>query len=281
VGGGSTAQTKWADGRRLPITKIVVITVALLSSYLSLPLSEIQERAEEIQFSNPNIPLDVLGVNSTLPRIETGPDGVLHAVWTDPRFGYKNIAYTRSHDNGTTWEPVINISRAWAGFYAMNPGIAIDRGGGPFDGTIYVVYEWIIPGDSRDIYTSLSRDGGNTWIENIRVDHALPDIDSARPCVTVNLDGVVFAAWYDRRVPESIYHIFGAKSTDGGMTWVGDYQISQSYLINLFPAIAAHPNGDLYVAWQEYNENETTSIIVARSQNGIDWDILTVATGVN
>jgi len=108
---------------------------ALLSSYFSLPALEILEKAEDIQFSNPNIPLDVDSANSTLPRIGSDPSGVLHAVWTDPRFGDKNIAYTKSEDNGTTWTTVTNISKAWIGFYSMNPDITVDMGAGPYGGS--------------------------------------------------------------------------------------------------------------------------------------------------
>jgi hypothetical protein len=281
VGGGSMTRRRWADRRSASVTKITIIAAALLSSYFSLPALEILEKAEDIQFSNPNIPLDVDSANSTLPRIGSDPSGVLHAVWTDPRFGDKNIAYTKSEDNGTTWTTVTNISKAWTGFYSMSPDITVDTGAGPYGGSIYVVYERIIPGGGRDIYTSFSRDGGDTWVQSIRVDHAPPGITSARPCVSVGNDGTVYVAWDDMRVPGSIYQVFAAKSIDGGMTWSGDIQISQSFLINVFPAIATDRDGNVYIAWQEYNENETTSILVAKSTDGINWTTSTVATGGN
>lgn len=279
--GGNIDEKEWAGVRLFYATRTIFVTSVLLLSYFLLPATQILDMAENIQFSEPNIPVDSDPERSTLPRIAADSAGILHAVWTDTRFGDKNIAYTRSADNGTTWTPATNISKAFIGFYSQNPAIAVDDGAGPFSGSIYVVYERTIPGGDKDLSVSFSRDGGNTWVESIRVDHGSSGDVSASPAVAVNADGVVFVTWHDMRVAGNYYHVFSAKSTDGGLTWLGDYQISQSFLINAFPVVTAHQNGDAYVVWQEYNDNMTTSIMIARSGDGVNWNISTIATGGN
>ncbi|MCK4367024.1 MAG: exo-alpha-sialidase [Thermoplasmata archaeon] len=238
--------------RRFRVTRTAFIVSALLLSYFLLPATEILEEAKTIQFSRPNVSVDADPARSALPRIATDGAGVLHAVWTDTRFGDRNIACTKSVDNGTTWTTPKNISKAFAGFYSENPSIAIDDGAGSFSGSIYVVYETAIPGGDKDMYVSFSRDGGTTWVESIRVDHESPGDVSSGPSIAINSDGAIFVAWHDTRVPGNFFHIFSAKSTDGGLTWLGDYRVSQSFLVNAFPAVATRQNSDAYIAWQEY-----------------------------
>jgi len=157
--GGNIDEKEWAAVRLFYVTRTVFVTSVLLLSYFLLPATQILDVAENIQFSDPNIPVDTDPERSTLPRIVADGAGVLHAVWTDTRFGDRNIAYTRSADNGTTWTPATNISKGFIGFYSENPAIAVDDGMGPFGGTMYVVYERTIPGGDKDISVSFSRDG--------------------------------------------------------------------------------------------------------------------------
>ncbi|MFQ6107122.1 MAG: hypothetical protein ACE5QF_06005 [Thermoplasmata archaeon] len=271
----------WADRRLTRHLKVYWLAIALLSSYLLLPPNDTVEVAENIEFSNPNIPVDVTPASSTFPKLEADANGSLHAVWVDSRFGDGNIAYTRSTDGGKTWSSVTNVSRAFVGYRYHHPDIAVDVGNGPYAGSIYVIFQRTVTGGETDIIMSISRDGGDTWMEGIRVDHGAPGVVSGMPRVSVGSDGVVYAVWHDSRIPGSQFHIFAAKSVDGGMAWLGDYQISTSHLVNAYPALASSRGGDIYVAWQEYGENHTTSILVGRSTDGSSWNITEVAAGGN
>jgi hypothetical protein len=45
--------------------------------------------------------------------------------------------------------------------------------------------------------------------------------------------------------------------------------------------VTTHQNGEAHAVWQEYNDNMTTSIMFARSGDGVSWNISQIATGGN
>lgn len=78
--------------------------------------------------------------------------------------------------------------------------------------------------------------------------------------------GKICAAWEDRRERFSIY---GACSTDGGLTYGANFRISPSD--SLQPEIAIAPNGDLYTIYV-HDGSSTRDLYLRRStDNGVSW----------
>ena len=103
------------------------------------------------------------------------------------------------------------------------PIVAWDRSGGTHGDNIYVVWDQVSGGTS-DIWLRRSTDGGRRWSDPLRINDndapapGSPLDDRMIPVVEVNRDGVVGAAWYDRRRDDTgrCWELFFASSSDGG-----------------------------------------------------------------
>ena len=104
------------------------------------------------------------------PDITVGPNGVLHAVWTEstPSQPSKNcppgvcsdIFYRQSTDGGIRWSPPVNLSRSEVG--TMKVHVLADA-----QGRVHVFWEeggdrWVTDRPVGVAY-ALSTDGGQTW----------------------------------------------------------------------------------------------------------------------
>jgi hypothetical protein len=170
---------------------------------------------------------------SLMPRFAARSDEV-HLVWSDrgQPFPLRQTSYTRSLDNGVTWEAPRGI--APAPFKVMDqvlgndrvnefPAIAVDTSSGPYRGSIYVAYAENDADDGADIALQVSHDGGTTFsapkLLNIN-----PGLDRAQwfPTMAVDRDtGRVSVAWYDQSVLPSgdLTEIVWTWSDNGGETW--------------------------------------------------------------
>ncbi len=173
------------------------------------------------------------GGQSLMPRFAAGSNDV-HVVWSDRRFPFpqRQTSYTRSRDNGVTWEAPRGL--APAPFKIMDqvlgndrvhefPAIAVDTSNGPYRGSIYVAYADNDSNDGADIAFQASHDGGNSFSEP-QLLNVNPGLDRAQwfPTMAVDRDtGRVSVAWYDQSVATSgdLTEIVWTWSDDGGATW--------------------------------------------------------------
>lgn len=127
----------------------------------------------------------------------------------------------RSMDGGRTFGPPYLIGdhcasggpeRAFPGY----PETVSDRSGGPYRDRLYHVC--VRPG-LDGVALSTSEDGGRRWSDPLRIDGGTGH--ARTPMVAVNDDGVVAAAWYDRRLDpeERCQDVYLTFSVDGGETF--------------------------------------------------------------
>lgn len=89
-------------------------------------------------------------------------------------------------------------------------------------------------------------------------------------------DGKICAAWEDTR---ERYSIYGACSTNGGVSFGANFRVSPSD--SLQPEIAIAPNGDLYVIYV-HDETFVRQLILRRStDNGVTWGPERIAAEVS
>jgi hypothetical protein len=146
--------------------------------------------------------------------LTAAPDGSLLATWLDARRGKSGVWMSRSTDGGRTWEanrpiysdptcPCCRTSVAVAG-----------------DGSIYVAWRAILPGDVRDVVVTRSSDGGASWAAPVRVradDWVYPGCPHAGPSLEVDAKGAVHVAWWTGKEGEA--GVYYARSTDGAKTF--------------------------------------------------------------
>ncbi|MGH7719750.1 MAG: exo-alpha-sialidase [Gemmatimonadaceae bacterium] len=141
-------------------------------------------------------------------------DGVVYVAWLDGRHGKSAAFVTRSADGGRTWEPNRRVATGEA-CPCCRTAIATAP-----DGTVYVAWRAVLPGNVRDIVLARSSDGGATWNEPARVhadDWVFDGCPHAGPSLQVGDDGRLHIAWWTGK--EGAAGVFYARSQDGGKTF--------------------------------------------------------------
>jgi hypothetical protein len=180
----------------------------------------------------------MVALDGTRILVSSSPDGL---TWSQP------IAvgqYKNPESGGEYGWPVLRGSDFR--MFAV-PSLAVDRTDGPFGGSIYATWFDHSTGYGRTMLT-VSRDGGATWTEPIRVrDHsALPDHDQFMPSIGVGPDGTVDLSWYDRRLDPAnhLFDLFYSYSLDGGATWSPDLRVSN---VSSDEQYSLHQNGMVFM----------------------------------
>lgn len=163
-------------------------------------------------------------------------DGAVVVAWYS--YAQNAIRYDISLDEGATWGADRTLANTTFSPSNINggiatfpfPAIASDVTDGPFDGNLYCAFADFAEDMQLDLYFTMSTDGGNTWTPRIRLnDDPIGNmVDQFHPWTSVNPDGVVTVAWYDRRLdPANLnFDLYVTHSFDGGLTWTPNQRVS-------------------------------------------------------
>ena len=170
---------------------------------------------------------------STFPAVAVDGSNV-HVVWEDYAPGNFEIYFTKSTNNGATWQTAKRLSITASTSYV--PSVAVDGA------NIHVVWEDITPG-VFEIFFRKSADGGATWQTTRKLTNN--SNGSYSPDIAVNGSNVCvvwFNIWCD---------IYFKKSADSGATW----QTAEMLTIgntgcSLSPRIAVS-DSNVFVIWED------------------------------
>ncbi len=168
-----------------------------------------------------------------------GPDGSVYLIWEaihqgGNALGPQDVLVTASHDHGATWSvsyvdrnlpPGPDCSYASCGYDFLGTGsaIALDHAG-----TVYVLYN--APLYYRGppyIWMRWSTDGGQTWSARRMVNADGTAAWHAFPAIDAGASGDVRVAWMDNRTGPFGFNVWYAQSSDGGVHWSAEVQVSQ------------------------------------------------------
>ncbi len=188
-------------------------------------------------------------------------DSIVHVVWMDMRAD-PQIYYTRSLDNGTTWE----IDRSLTPAPSQFSSIAVS------DSIVHVVYaDFRYGSDVPKIYYIRSLDDGTTWETETRL---ADDSASWYPSVAVS-DSIVHVVWPDNRHgdPSEIYY---KRSLDNGTNWGTDIRLTDNPSESREPSVAVS-GSYVHVVWHDdrdgnweiyYKRNPTGNVgIIEQEKN--------------
>ncbi len=162
-------------------------------------------------------------------------DSIVHVTWMDTRTG-PQIYYTRSLDNGTTWE----IDRSITPVPSQFASVAVS------DSIVHVVYaDFRFGPDVPKIYYIRSLDDGTNWGTEIML---TDDSASWYPSVAVS-GSCVHAVWPDNRHgdPSEIYY---KRSLDNGTTWETDVRLTDNPSESREPSVAVS-GSYVHVVWHD------------------------------
>jgi hypothetical protein len=156
-----------------------------------------------------------------------------------------------------------------------------DRSGGPHDGRVYAIWTRETPNesDNTDIMLQHSDDDGATWTPAVRLNDDHTTNSQFNPAIAVDQSsGDVAVSWYDARndlgtggpgdtngVPNDDVQVWATDSTDGGATFVPNFQVSEgtsnaddteSFFDYGDYTHAAFQSHQFYPAWSD-NSNST------------------------
>ena len=122
------------------------------------------------------------------------------------------------------------------------PGLAWDRSNGPHRGRVYLAYSFEVKNGSNnlDVMVSYSDDGGANWSTPARVNDDTGTNSQFLPKIALDqTTGNLAVVWYDARndlglggpgdtngIPNDDAQFWGAFSTNGGVSFTGNQQIS-------------------------------------------------------
>jgi hypothetical protein len=191
-------------------------------------------------------------VNSEYPCIAMS-NGFVHAAWHDMCDGNKEIYYSRSTDNGFSWETPFRITDDPNN--STMPSIAA------CGNDVYLVWN-----DDRsglnDVYFTRSLDNGVTWEENTRITYA--EMPSLYPAIAANdscLHGVWARDW-------EIYHM---RSIDKGITWEMENRLTNDPHLSLFASVALFGE-QVHVVWHDQRNGNIDIYYTCSSDGGLTWE---------
>jgi len=180
-------------------------------------------------------------------------NAVVDLLWWD--FGSDDILFDWSADQGVTWHRDVRVndhagSASGSGWQIPLPAMNVDQ----TTGAIYVAWP-----DSRngnmDIYFSASKDGGQTWSANTRINDDTGSAIQYMVDLAIDRHGTVLSAWEDNR--NGAWNIYYSNSTDGGQTWAANLRVSSQDTPGTYNrpgdyfAIEAGPGDNVSVVWTD------------------------------
>ena len=182
----------------------------------------------------------------------------IHMTWIESRVNnQQDVWYSRSTDRGASWTEPVAISND-PNYDQDYHSIACDS-----NDRIYVSFldkrEMEI-GSSKEkqLYLTLSTDGGSTWSADKRITHYSSGVGGTCDCckqdIAVSPDGDVYVAYRSNINNQRDIHI--ARSTDAGMTFEPPILIQTSpWIVSACPVsgpnVALDKNEDLHVVWRD------------------------------
>jgi hypothetical protein len=134
-----------------------------------------------------------------------------------------------------------------------------------FGQVVHVVWDDQRDGN-REIYYKRSTDGGSSWSGDSRLTNNSAASES--PSVTVS-GSVVHVVWYDKRDGnQEIYH---KRSTDGGLSWEADNQLTQDAADSWNPS-AAMSGSSVHVVWHDVRDGNA-EMYYKRNPTGDPTDV--------
>ncbi len=188
--------------------------------------------------------------------------GVLLATWLDARKGHSGVWMSRSNDGGKTWDanrPVYSDPTC----PCCRTSVAVAA-----DGTIYVAWRAIFPGDVRDVAVARSADGGRTWEQPVRPrpdEWVYPGCPHAGPSLEVDGQGRVHVAWWTGKEGEA--GVYYSRSDDGGRTFTAQPIATGERARPAHVQLAMAPAGGVYVVWDD-GLSDMPRVLMRRSHDG-------------
>lgn len=194
----------------------------------------------------------------------------------------KSIFFTSSSDDGRTFATPVKVAETGA--------LALGRHRGP---RVAILRDAILISaiagekaatgahahglpEAGNLTVWRSTDRGRTWSKTAVVNDVPGSAREGLHSMAAGPGGSQVAAWLDLRTPGM--KLYGARSTDGGLTWSKNVQVYASpdgeICSCCHPSLAVEPNGRIWAMWRNALGGNR-DLYVARSDDGVRFEDVT------
>ena len=235
---------------------------------------------------------------ATDPWVTYSPNGVVHTMSLSTLGSANAMLVSRSFDHGLTWTNAIALIVDGAGAFNDKNALTAD----PYDANyVYAVWDRLIDASNTGpAYFSRTTNGGASW------ETARPIFDPGTRNQTIGTQIVVLPGGALLNVFNRIDSPLGGaqtsrvavmRSLDRGVSWSAPIYVANLFAVgtrdpetgaavregSIIPAVAAAPNGDAYVVWQDsrFSGGSVDGIAISRSTDGgVTWSAPTRVNAV-
>jgi hypothetical protein len=210
------------------------------------------------------------------PWVAYGPGGRAYyvALGFNETSAANGVFVSASEDGGLTWGDPVAVHTGSQTFDDKEAVVVDTRGDSPYQGRIYVAWDWVTQQNQQPVVLSYSDDGGGSFSQPIFIRSSGNGVGVVP---VVGPGGVLHAVWLNFVSLHSQF-LVAARSTDGGATWSAPVTISDLRVSGVpgartaegIPSAAIDPrNGALYVAWQDDRFTPGVDhVVISRSTDG-------------
>ena len=207
-------------------------------------------------------------VKATEPVLFVDPHGPLYLAWVETRGEGQVLMFTRSTDEGKTWEADRRLDLGVPeGTQATGPQLAADG-----KGHLLLVWRSRVKGEGKAILLTTSPDFGKSWSEP----KPLNTSDGYQPQLGLDDKGQAFIVWYEHERGLSMRQVKGTSirfttSTDFGKSWSDPVALNDGSGMATMPQLATAGSGRPVVAWQEAKAGQTPLFVATSADRGKTW----------
>lgn len=164
------------------------------------------------------------------------PDGsliVFYATFINTQATSFYLEFKRSLDGGTSWPVaatrVATVTNTWDDPVLRGESFITSAAAAGNSGSLFLTWTEVVAG-SPSIMTTRSTNLGASWSTPVKINATPAGVSVLTPTISSSLDGqIVSATWIDKRNGsggQNFIDVYGASSTDGGVTWGPDFRLS-------------------------------------------------------
>lgn len=189
-------------------------------------------------------------------------DGSIWLVWASDRTGDYELFYKISHDYGVSWSNDTQLT-----FHSsrdLKPTVRQMS-----DGAMWIVWASDRNG-GYDLYLKTSPDSGDGWSNDTQI--TFDSSHDKMPSLAQVNNGTIWLVWASDRT--SNYDLYCKTSSDLGVSWTGDTQMTNDPKIDSNPCVFQTMDEQIWVFWsrREASEVSTDDIFYMFSaDNGVTW----------
>lgn len=236
---------------------VKIISIAVVILFIMSGTGPIFAQIQSSSFTNP-VNLSKTISDSASPEMVSSPDG-LFIVWEGTDSGRSNIFFSKSTNDGVTFDTPINLSGSVPG-QSSSPAIV------QLDKNIYVVWQSSTSTNSTVLFTK-SSDGGASFEKPGR----LSEISKNSAFPEIALSGNhIYSSWIEKSNTNSTNIIF-SKSDDGGNSFQNPIPITNIAGNVGIPKLSADGN-QVFLIWEDNSKRNFDVFLSESNDYGTSFD---------